>query len=147
MDCGICYFTFPIQDFFQLECCKNNNVCRQCIELLTNPLCPYCRAHIPSLSGKRLAVSYQDTTISSPRVYQPFQLDPMDDIYTDSRILRRQMKRLRKLQERERDALRNRQLSEIYKENKQHYRREMTRQISEDKSSYDEEQDQFSMDD
>jgi hypothetical protein len=71
----------------------------------------------------------------------------MDDIYTDSRILRRHMKRLRKLQERERDALRNRQLSEIYRENKQHYRREMARQISEEKRFYEEEQDQFSMDD
>jgi hypothetical protein len=139
MDCGICYFTFSDSEFFQLTCCKNNNVCRQCINLLTTALCPFCRARIPSLPDKRLAISYQENV--SPAYSPNFRINPLDDNFLDSRILRRQMKRIRKLQERERDQLRNRQLVQFYKDSK---RQEIQRQIKEEKEIYDEEQ--FEMD-
>jgi hypothetical protein len=139
MDCGICYFTFSDSEFFQLTCCKNNNVCSQCINLLTTALCPFCRARIPSLPDKRLAISYQENVSIA---YSPnFRINPLDDNFLDSRILRRQMKRIRKLQERERDQLRNRQLVQIYRDCK---RQEIQRQIKEEKEIYDEEQ--FEMD-
>lgn len=131
MDCGICYFTFPDYDFFQLFCCKNNFVCMQCINLLTTPLCPFCRARIPSLQEKRFAISYQETSISRIPIYT---IDPLDDNYLDSRILRRQMKRLRKLQERERDQLRNQQLVQEFKRKKN---RELELQIQEEKEQFD----------
>jgi len=58
----------------------------------------------------------------------------LDDSYLDSRILRRQMKRLRKLQERERDQLRNQQLVQEWKQKKN---RELQLQIQEEKEQFD----------
>jgi hypothetical protein len=64
-----------------------------------------------------------------------FTLDPMDELYTDSRILRRQMKRLRKLQERERESENNRRLNMVMHESRKEAskrKKEIQDQIKED---------------
>lgn len=129
MECNICYFNYPIDDFFVLQCCKNNNVCKQCINLLTTPLCPFCRTKISELSDKRMAYSYPNTS-HIPNL--DYFINPYDDTYIDSRILRRQMKRLRKLQERERDRIYNQNLATAYRLNKQSNKKEIQKQIKDD---------------
>jgi len=102
---------------------------------MTTPLCPYCRTMIPSLSDiKRHAVSYQQPTIY-PHV-SVININPFDDIYLDSRILRRQMKRLRKLQERERDRLNNQQLASAYRNSKKEHRK-IAEQIKEEREIFE----------
>jgi hypothetical protein len=129
MECNICYFDYPHNDFFVLQCCKNNNVCKQCINLLITPLCPFCRTIISELSDKRMAYSYPTNSHISNNDYF---INPYDDTYIDSRILRRQMKRIRKLQERERDRLYNQNIAMAYRLNKQSNKKEIQKQIKED---------------
>lgn len=107
---------------------------------MTTPLCPYCRTMIPSLSEtKRFAISYQQpatypqVSVINVNLY----INPLDDTYLDSRILRRQMKRLRKLQERERDRLNNQQLSLAYRNSKKEHKREIAEQIQEEKEIFE----------
>jgi hypothetical protein len=102
-------------------CCQNRNrVCRYCIELLTVPLCPFCRTRIQGLpertpefrGASSLDISEQISFFDSSFHF----VNPLDDSYLDSRILRRHMKRLRKLQERERQVERNRRLNIAFNE-------------------------------
>jgi len=129
MECNICYFYFLKEDFFELACCKNNLVCKDCIDLLLTPQCPFCRTHIQGLSEKRMATSYSAPT--QPIMNTSLFIDPYDDIYIDSRTLRRQMKRIRKLQERERDKLNNQNLMLAYKLNKQANKKEINQDMKE----------------
>lgn len=131
MECGICYFTYDASEFFNLNCCKNNHVCLNCIKLLTIPLCPYCRTRISGLENNnnyRISISYPTPSL----IQNDYIIDPRDDMYLDSRILRRQMKRLRKLQERERDVLYNKQLAQAYKESKKKNKNKINEEIKED---------------
>jgi hypothetical protein len=43
--------------------------------------------------------------------YQNYLINPLDDYYTDSRILRRHIRRMRKLEQREHDAIYNKNLN------------------------------------
>ena len=147
MECGICYFSFEKEEFFELRCCKNNHVCKSCLDLLITPLCPFCRARIEGLEGKRASISYEPPSSMMMGGNSGFfsssslpLIDPLDDMYTDSRILRRQMKRLRKLQERERDRLHNRNLSFVMRENKKKTKARINREIEEDQSFFMEEE-------
>lgn len=134
MDCSICYFSYPApEDFFELTCCKNNLICHHCIKLLYTPICPFCRTSISNYPGSPLL------SISAPitnNYWFNYQINPLDDTYVDSRILRRRMKRLRKLQERERDRQNNIIYSQTIKESKNHYKKEIERIISSDYDSY-----------
>lgn len=130
MDCGICYSVLPPDAFYTLTCCKNNHACKDCIDLLLVPLCPFCRARL-SLPAKRMAIS-----LPSSGPTHEFWIDPMDVLYTDSRILRRQMRRLRKLQDRERDQLRNQQLAWINRVSKEKQRQALRRQIMEEQQQH-----------
>jgi cellulose biosynthesis protein BcsQ len=58
-------------------------------------------------------------------------INPYDDTYIDSRSLRRQMKRLRKLQERERDKIYNQNLIMAYKLNKKENKKNIETDIKE----------------
>jgi len=144
MECGICYFSVQSENIFHLSCCKNNYVCLDCIHLLTTPLCPFCRARIQSLPDKRIAHSYQEPTTYPFIHHNETFINPFDDMYLNSRSLRRQMKRLRKLQERERDRLNNQNIANIYRENKEMNRRNINEQIQEEREFYNEHQ--FKMD-
>lgn len=131
MECGICYFDFfEDADFFTLHCCKNNRVCKNCINLFVSPVCPFCRANIPIEKQPILSKSYPAPSNPNPNV--EFFIDPLDDLYIDSRILRRQMNRMRKLQERERDRLYNKNLAKMFKESKKSMRNALQNHIHED---------------
>jgi len=121
MDCGICYFTVSQENIFDLECCKNNYVCLDCIERLKKPFCPFCRAKINFLEEKSLSLSCPPS-FSFHHHHQNINLEQYsnayDDIYLTSRILRRQLKRQTKLEDRERDRLQNQYLSSIYRQSR-----------------------------
>ena len=137
MDCSICYFTFSShKQFHELQCCKNNLICLHCVELLLSPVCPFCRAPMPHLSYKNPKLLSSSVPTTSTIYWNDLQLNPFDDVYTDSRILRRQMKRIRKLQERERQRLYNQQLNIVLKQSKTHLKREIDNHIKEDYDSY-----------
>jgi len=61
-----------------------------------------------------------------------YALNPLDDSYLDSRILRRQMKRLRKLQERERGAEANRRTNSLYNERRRREQQQARDDIQEE---------------
>jgi len=130
-DCDICYFSQSPDCFYQLDCCKNNKVCTGCIDLLTVALCPFCRKIIPNLENKQTSISCStdmsdleyysrlynttytnniDNTDANIN-YQYYLINPLDDYYADSRILRRHIRRMRKLEQREHDAIYNKNLN------------------------------------
>jgi hypothetical protein len=61
-----------------------------------------------------------------------YALNPLDDSYLDSRILRRQMKRLRKLQERERSAEANRRTNSLHNERRRREQQQARDDIQEE---------------
>jgi len=91
MDCGICYYNYTQEkDIFPLTCCKNNILCLRCVQLLTTPLCPFCRARIPDLPEKpRMAISYEAESTLTPspsREWRPASLPlsaTLDEAYID----------------------------------------------------------------
>lgn len=131
-ECDICCFSQTLSDFYSLSCCKNNKVCNSCIKLLTVALCPFCRQIIPNLDNKRLALScnstdrdleyysnlynttYQNSFDNNLSInHQSYLINPLDDSFTDSRILRRHIRRIRKLEERENNAIYNKNLNKV----------------------------------
>lgn len=131
-ECGICYYEVATEKFHDLTCCENHNrMCTYCLELLLVPLCPFCRTRIPGLPEKnefRGAVSLDTYTLLPPM----YALNPLDDSYLDSRILRRQMKRLRKLQERDRNASENRRTNYLLNERKKRDQQQKRDDIAEE---------------
>lgn len=126
MDCDICYL---IQhNFFKLECCKNQ-ICHPCLNLLLNSKCPFCRTDIPELKYKEPLTRSLPTNFS---ILPDFSILPMDDLFTESRIYRRYLKRMRKLQQREEDRENNKNLSIAFKNSKISYKTEIRNQIDED---------------
>lgn len=111
MECPICFFKMDEFSTFKLKCCNNIQViCIDCVSFLTNRKCPFCRAIIPDYPFQ-ISRSLPNTTESIP----------MDMVWMvreedDSRTLRRQIRRQRKLQERERQQSYNRLLSKNLKE-------------------------------
>ena len=114
--CDICFYEMGRDELFILQCCKNNSMCLKCLDLLTKSLCPFCRTPF-EYDKPRISRSYEEplSWVSSHDQYfftDPYTpINPYDDYYTDSRILRRAIKRLRKLQERELHNSRNRDLN------------------------------------
>ena len=134
-ECGICFYEVSLDKFHELPCCQNRNrMCKYCLELLIVPLCPFCRTRIPGLADKedpsrfRGGVSLDSYTMLPPM----YALNPLDDSYLDSRILRRQMKRLRKLQERERGAEANRRTNSLYNERRRREQQQARDDIQEE---------------
>ena len=142
MECDVCFYTFYEEDdFFPLHCCKNNRVCQSCLQLLLIPQCPFCRSNLPHLQDKKCSISYTNTQTFFSRDLE-YYINPYDEYYTDSRALRRQMKRIRKLKEREEHDRRNRYLQLMHHEES---KSELVRQIKEDIHHYHQEDDIFSM--
>jgi len=139
-ECGICFYEVSVEKFFDLPCCQNRNrMCKYCLELLLVPLCPFCRTRIPGLPDREDPTRFRGgVSLDAYTLLPPMHvLNPLDDSYVDSRILRRQMKRLRKLQERERHNDTNRRTNYIMNERRrqeQHPQRrnEIQEQIRED---------------
>jgi len=131
-ECGICYYDTSLDDLFPLSCCQHRNrMCLSCLHLLLTPVCPFCRKPLDNLPSSymgreasfppfRNAISYSDTSGSGgePHASLLYLIDPSDDTILSSRSLRRRMKRMRKIQERERQAEYNRQLNLVLNESK-----------------------------
>jgi len=107
IECSICCCSTSQSEIISLTCC-NNQICNTCIESLVVPLCPYCRSVIKEIQDKDIykqGYSYNDTlssyTISQLSTPSPPLLRPIDDTQIISRIIRRKIRRLRKLRERE----------------------------------------------
>jgi hypothetical protein len=145
MDCGICYYNYTrVEDIFPLTCCKNNILCLRCVQLLTNPLCPFCRARIPDLPEKsRMAISYEAESTLTPspqREWRSASLPlsaTLDEAYIDSRTMRRRLRRLRKLQQREDDRVYNRNLTRVMRESRSSMRNSISQQIQEDREIFE----------
>lgn len=153
-ECKICYYEFLSSEFYELRCCRNHNrVCRHCIDLLIVPLCPFCRTRIEGLPD-RSPQFRGATSLDSSDIWNASNFDssfhfvnPMDDSYLDSRILRRQMKRLRKLQERERQADQNRRINTTFNETiREKKKKDLQQQIREEQEIFDMEQEEESSD-
>lgn len=94
--CAICYERRASIKFFYLSCCRNNTVCSYCREKLDPPRCPYCRQTFHN--NKKKPTTPTETLLLCPYDYT-------------SRIERRQVRRILKLELQEKDRLRNRMRS------------------------------------
>lgn len=144
MDCGICYYNYSREDdFFSLTCCKNNIICLHCVHLLTTPLCPFCRARIPGLpdtATRRMASSYEAESVLTSSSWTPGSLpfiSNIDEQYIDSRLMRRRLRRLRKLQQREDNRFYNRNLTRALRESRSSVRNNIQQQIQQDREIFD----------
>lgn len=96
--CNICYI--EKEDLNILECCKNTKkICNECLDCLTRPICPYCRQSLPTNLTKNIEPSScpnytMSNWMSNESRY--LLIDPNSQEYSDSRILRRQIRRMRR---------------------------------------------------
>lgn len=118
IECSICCFSWDTNEMLSLDCCKNE-VCNSCIDSLVVPICPYCRSVIPELRENKIykqGYSYNDSlndyTISQLLQHEE-TVRSMDDTHIESRILRRKIRRIRKLREREINTQRSKRQQEI----------------------------------
>ena len=111
MECYICYESICHADIFFLDCCVGKHVCTSCLQCLTVPLCPFCRAVIPEIRHDpryRQSQSYVDVNHFLLMEQAHFMAhhgivdESIDPRFIESRILRRRIRRLRRLQMRER---------------------------------------------
>ena len=125
--CDICYIEKG--DLNTLECCKNTKkICNECIECLKTPICPYCRQSLPLELKKSFGPSScpadfgMSNWMNNESRYM--LIDPYDPEYEDSRVLRRQIRRMR------RNYYRTRNGGGLYsKREKIDYRRYKRRQL------------------
>ena len=125
--CNICYM--EKEDINSLKCCKNTKqICDECLDCLKSPICPYCRQDLPSYLNKVVHPSSCpadftfNTWMSNESRY--LVLDPYSPEYQDSRVLRRDIRRIR------RNYYRNRYSGGLYtKKERIQYRRYKRRQL------------------
>jgi hypothetical protein len=119
-ECTICFYKYLNEDFFVLHCCASK-LCNTCSESLTVPLCPYCRKEIPELKGNiryKLSVSFETDFLTQSTIESLLYIEIDRPVsYTESRILRRQIRRQRKREMNEANRLRNIELSRIRNQN------------------------------
>lgn len=118
IECSICCVSWCQSiDVLSLTCCKNI-ICNQCVKSLIVPLCPFCRSVIQEVQDDEIykkGYSYHDTlsehTISqitqTQNQTQDTNIQSIDDTHIVSRILRRKIKRIRKLRDREKNRQNN----------------------------------------
>ena len=88
-----------------LECCqKKNNLCKDCLVLLIQNSCPFCRAPLQRKHGRRPR-SYSDSVTIISSITHHVDLDDID-VYDNvhfyyARIFRKRRDRLLKLKQRE----------------------------------------------
>ena len=97
-DCDICYD--ECRNVIALDCCnKSKKVCKECLGCLRSLTCPYCRQPLPDNVTCNMTVSrsYPTENISFYNFVQDEMLiDPFSPEFRDSRILRRQVRRIRR---------------------------------------------------
>ena len=102
MDCCICYEVVDTSsNIFVMECCNNSKqICRDCLNCLRTPLCPYCRTKLPDellQQNKNISnsvpSSYTESMSWGDFLDHEHIINPY--LYNDSRRLRRQIRRLR----------------------------------------------------
>ena len=109
--CDICYENS--NNIFTLDCCNNSKqICIHCISCLTKYICPYCRQDLPERISEIILENntkkYNYSSSAPDRlnnindwnsfIQNEYLIDPFADYYhnRDSRILRRQIRQLRK---------------------------------------------------
>ena len=95
--CTICYE--ETQSFHALNCCDaDKKICKKCINCLRSPLCPYCRNTLDKgLLENNLHVQSAPETVSwTSFMEDELLINPYDPEFSDSRILRRQIRRMRR---------------------------------------------------
>ena len=100
-NCDICYD--DCHNVITLDCCnKSKKICKDCLSCLRKPTCPYCRKTLPEdvLSNMIVVRSLPNEDTNQPGFYSLLQsellVDPFDPEFQDSRILRRQVRRIRR---------------------------------------------------
>lgn len=97
-ECNICYNI--TDNIINLKCCNNSkNICNDCLKCLKSRICPYCRNNLPNY----IINQYKNLSSSLPvnltldewtnNEIQYLLIDP--ELYPESRILRRQIRRIR----------------------------------------------------
>lgn len=110
-ECNICYETPSLcSSIINLECCNNTkHICKECLNCLSKPLCPYCRKPLyddTTMKHNRISVS---EPIYPTYIYNHNSYDNQDIIinphsFENTRHLRRYMRNHR-LEQRERRNL------------------------------------------
>jgi hypothetical protein len=120
-ECEICWS--DKEHFFDLECCPHD-ICKDCIEQIRTPSCPFCRSHLPILSiGRRNSIFYNPPETLHENY---FLWSSMDDLYLYSRWYRRQRRRTERLRQREEHDHSNRERNRRY-----NLRREIRQEVNE----------------
>lgn len=141
-ECNICYEIYnDSNDLINLTCCNNSkNICINCIECLTTPICPYCRKPLHHECMKYLNENLSRVTQSAPAYYTERTIsyswnDFLEDeyiinpyYYEDSRRLRRQIRRLRYEYNQRRNELRGIQIPNSTRNNRRYTRNRNNRQ-------------------
>ena len=108
-ECAICYEHALSDDFFILSCCKEKKICQKCLDCLKVPMCPYCRSVIPEIKNNpkyRLSQSFVpvphhlllEQTFFLAHHNLPPDHHTLDPRLITSRILRKRIRRIRRLQ-------------------------------------------------
>jgi len=90
-----------------------------------------------------MAISYEAESTLTPspsREWRPASLPlsaTLDEAYIDSRTMRRRLRRLRKLQQREDDRVYNRNLTRVMRESRSSMRNDIYQQIQEDREIFE----------
>lgn len=132
-ECPICYYKMDTGVGSHLLICCNHEICHSCLALLKKPVCPFCRKPVTDSPYQ-----YSQSLPNHSPIFLLSEYDYSIDPYSQetSRSLRRQMKRLRKIQERERRNAYNRVLNQTlaasYQMTKEAQKRLITQQIDED---------------
>jgi hypothetical protein len=117
--CDICFYSKD--DMFDIMCCRNNFICKECHNLLRHRECPFCRQEYKEQDqgknksiNRRRSHSIHIEPIST--LDYDIDMESFDDILTTnyySRIYRRKRKRILKLREQESNRKKNRELRMI----------------------------------
>ncbi len=98
ISCAICYEENNPSN--ALTCCDvNKKLCDDCLNCLRTPQCPYCRNSLPSEVLVNNSYVQSAPTLSSEwttMLQEELLIDPFNPEYRDSRILRRQIRRMRR---------------------------------------------------
>lgn len=96
--CAICYEENNPTN--ALTCCDpNKKLCDDCLNCLRSPQCPYCRDPLPDevlVNNSYVQSAPTSNSDWTTMLQEELLIDPFDPEYRDSRILRRQIRRIRR---------------------------------------------------
>lgn len=127
MECNICYQMIDSSERYPLTCCQVNALCHHCFEQLQYPHCPFCR--------NKLEIWPSGCYSRSLPTYSSFMMIPTEELFFSvddidvSRSQRRQLRRLRKLEQRELERNYNRELTSLLSKS---YRTQQRQHIQDD---------------